>query len=153
MTAEWEQRLLEIQRGGLADVDFMDGIASLVQGLVGACDAPLAECADLFASAPKGAVVGACPRCGADVAESGKGFFCSSRACRFALWKDARFWSAKGKKLDKKIAAALLKDGRISFSDLMSEKTNKTYAATIVLADDGERAGFRLEFENERKAA
>jgi DNA topoisomerase-3 len=153
MTAEWEQRLLEIQRGELADNTFMDGIASLVQGLVDACDTPLPACADLFASVPKGAVVGACPRCGSDVAESDRGFFCSSRACRFALWKDARFWSAKGKKLDRKIAAALLKDGRIFFSDLVSAKTNKTYAATIVLSDDGERTGFKLEFENERRAA
>jgi DNA topoisomerase-3 len=153
MTAEWEQRLLEIQRGGLADDTFMDGIASLVRELVDTCTTPVPEYADLFAPAPKGAVVGACPRCGADVTESGKGFFCSSRTCRFALWKDARFWSAKGKKLDRKIAAALLKGGRIFFSDLVSEKTNRTYAATIVLTDDGERTGFRLEFENERRAA
>ena len=36
----------------------------------------------------KGAVAGQCPRCGEAVTESAKGFFCSSRACRFALWKD-----------------------------------------------------------------
>jgi DNA topoisomerase-3 len=156
MTAEWEQQLLEIQRGGLADNTFMDNIASLVRRLVDTCNAPLAECANLFVSVPKGAMVGVCPRCKADVAESDRGFFCSSRTCRFALWKDARFWSAKGKKLDRKIVAALLKDGRIFFADLVSEKTKKTkktYAATIVLTDDGEQTGFKLEFENERKAA
>ena len=96
------------------------------------------------------------PRCGADVTESGKGFFCSSRACRFALWKDARFWQAKDKKLDKKIAATLLSEGRVFFSDLKSGRTGKTYAAAVVLEDDGVRVNFKLDFQNKdtgRKSA
>jgi DNA topoisomerase-3 len=131
----------------------MDGITSLVTGLVAAHAAPIPAFASLFALPPKGAVVGKCPRCGEAVTESGKGFFCSSRACRFALWKDSRFWSAKGKKLDKKIAAALLKDGRVFCSDLKSEKTGKTYAAAVVLEDDGQKANYKLDFVKARKAA
>ena len=85
--------------------------------------------------------------------ESAKGFFCSSRACRFALWKDNRFFEAKGKKLDKKTATALLTEGRVFFSDLHSARTDKTYAATILLEDTGDRVNFRLEFEKARNAA
>ncbi|NLT13154.1 MAG: DNA topoisomerase 3 [Clostridiales bacterium] len=92
LTAEWEQKLKQVERAELADASFMDGIAALTEGFVAAHAAPFAEYASLFAAPPKGAVVGKCPRCGADVTESGKGFFCASRACRFALWKDARFW-------------------------------------------------------------
>ena len=36
----------------------------------------------------KGMVIGSCPHCGADVAERDKGWFCSSRECRFVLWKE-----------------------------------------------------------------
>lgn len=153
LTAEWERKLKQVERGEFAGAEFMDGITALTKGIVGAYSAPLPAFAPLFAQQPKGAVLGKCPRCGADVVESGKGFFCSSRACRFALWKDSRFWEAKGKKLDKKIAAALLSEGRISFSDLKSKKTGKTYAATVLMEDNGQRVNYKLEFENGRKSA
>lgn len=146
LTAEWEQKLKQVERGELSSEVFMDGIAALVKGFVSAHTAPLPACASLFAERPKGTVLGKCPRCGADVTESGKGFFCSSRACRFALWKDARFWQAKDKKLDKKIAATLLSEGRVFLSDLKSGRTGKTYAATVVLADDGSKVNFKLDF-------
>ncbi|MDL2238101.1 DNA topoisomerase 3 [Christensenellaceae bacterium OttesenSCG-928-K19] len=156
LTAQWEQKLKQVERGELAGGTFMDGIATLVKGFVTAHTAPLPEFASLFAERPKGAVVGKCPRCGADVIESGKGFFCSSRACKFALWKDSRFWQAKEKKLDKKIAAALLSEGRVFFSDLKSARTGKQYAAAIVLEDDGGKVNYKLDFEqksNGRKSA
>lgn len=151
LTAEWEQKLKLVERSELADTAFMEGIAALTQGFVAAHAAPLAEYASLFAAPPKGAVVGKCPRCGADVTESSKGFFCASRACRFALWKDNRFWQAKGKKMDKTIATALLSEGRVFFSDLKSSRTGKAYAAAILLEDDGAKTNFRLEFEQKQK--
>ena len=95
-------------------------------------------------------VIGKCPRCGADVTEEANAFFCSSRICRFALWKNSRFWEAKSKKLDKATAAALLTEGRVFFSDLKSERTGKTYAATIILDDDGERLNYKMEFEKRK---
>ena len=73
-------------------------------------------------------------------------FFCSNRACKFCLWRNNRFFEAKKKKLDKKTAAALLSEGRVFFSDLYSERTGKTYAAAILLEDDGTKTNFKLEF-------
>ena len=139
----------------------MEEIEALTKGLVAAHAAPIPAFAHLFAQPPKGAAIGKCPRCNSTVIESPKGarlpvFFCSNRACRFVLWKDARFWAAKGKKLDKKTAAALLNEGSVFFLDLKSEKTGKTYAATIILEDDGQRTSYRLDFntnENGRKSA
>lgn len=156
LTADWEQKLKRIERGELEGAAFMDGISALTRGFVAAHTAPEPGFAALFAHRPQGAVVGKCPRCGADVAESKKGFFCASRTCRFALWKDSRFWQAKAKKLDKKTAAALLSEGRVSFSDLKSGRTGKTYAAAIVLEDDGAKVHYRLDFEQKhdgRKSA
>jgi DNA topoisomerase-3 len=155
LTAEWETRLLDVERGNMEADAFMAGIGGFVKSLVEENDAPDPAFASLFAGerAGQGEAVGICPRCGAEVIERGKGFFCSSRACKFALWKDSRFWSAKGKKLDKKTSAALLTEGRVFFSDLKSGKTGKTYAATIVLADDGERVNYIMQFEEGRKTA
>jgi len=66
------------------------------------------------------------------------------------MWKDNRFFGAKGKKLDKKTAAALLTGERVFFSDLRSEKTGKTYAAAVLLEDDGKMVNFKLDFTKGR---
>ena len=49
--------------------------------------------------------------------------------------------------LTKKVAAALLADGRVKLTGLYSEKTGGTYDATAVLEDTGESVRFRLEFD------
>ena len=159
LTAEWEHKLKSVERGELTDSAFMDGIAAMTRKLVEDHAAPVEEYLALFAAAPgekgvtnRGAVVGVCSRCGGSVVEKPKGFFCSNRSCSFALWKDNRFFAAKKKKITKTIAAALLKEGRVFISDLYSEKTKKTYGATVVLDDDGGKyVNFKLEF-NGRKS-
>ena len=93
------------------------------------------------------AVVGKCPRCGSDVTESKKGYFCERNDCHFGLWRDNRFLAAKKINLTKKMAETLLKDGKTYASGIFSEKTGKTYDAYIVLEDDGTKTAYRLEFE------
>ncbi len=149
LTAEWEHMLGRIERGELADADFMKGIADMTRGLVSAHAAPDQAHSTRFArsAAPS---VGACPRCGSAVTESKKGFFCSGRDCRFALWRDNKFFAAKKKEITKPIAAALLTEGRVFIKGLYSEKTGKTYDATVVLEDTGQYANFKLDFERSR---
>lgn len=57
--------------------------------------------------------------------------------------------SAKHIVLTKKMAQALLKDGKTFVSGMYSEKTGKTYSAYLVLADDGEKSSYSLEFDKE----
>jgi DNA topoisomerase-3 len=95
-----------------------------------------------------GEIIGKCPRCKNDITESAKGFFCSDKACKFAFWRNNKFFEAKKKTLTKEIAVALLTEGRIFMSGLHSEKTNKTYNATVILDDKGEGyPNFKMEFE------
>ena len=144
LTAEWEHRLKEIERGELAPEDFMEGITAMLRELIQTYKAvPGTEA--LFP--PDREIIGKCPRCGKNVTESKKGFFCEDRGCGFALWKNSKFFSAKKKQLTKSVAAALIKDGRVKLTGCWSEKTGKTYDATVLLDDDGQRVNFRLEFE------
>ena len=145
LTADWEQRLGEVERGELSPEDFMAGIAAMVDELVKTYQ-PVPSAAVLFPSG-KGAV-GPCPRCGGAVIESKKGFFCENRECRFVLWKDSKFFTAKKKSLTKTVAAALLNKGQVRLTGCFSEKTGKTYDATVVLEDDGERTNYKLVFDN-----
>lgn len=149
LTAEWESMLKQVEHGELSATSFMDQIADMSRTLVKEHTAPEERFADLFPSS-KGTVheaVGVCPRCGTPVYEGKKGFFCDNRECSFALWKDNRFFSSKKKSITKSVAAALLKEGRISMSGLYSEKTGKTYDAEVILDDTGGKyVNFKLEF-------
>ncbi len=148
LTAEWENRLKEIEHGNRSPDAFMGGISSMVSDLVR--DYEVMDGADvLFPSGRP--VVGKCPRCGGTVTESKTGFFCERQSCRFGLWKDNRYLSAKRIILTKKMAEGLLKDGKTFVSGMYSEKTGKTYSAYIVLSDDGQKTSYSLEFDKGSK--
>ena len=149
LTAEWESMLKQVERGELAADSFMGQIADMSRTLVKEHTAPEERFASLFPNAKRdgGEAVGTCPRCGGTVYEGKKGFFCDNRDCAFALWKDNKFFSGKKKSITKSVAAALLKEGRVSMSGLYSEKTGKTYDAVVLLDDTGGRyVNFKLEF-------
>lgn len=143
LTAEWEYRLKQVERSELSPEDFMGEITDMLTELVKTYQA-ITGAEVLFPSGRE--VVGKCPRCGGDVSESKKGFFCEKNDCRFGLWRDNKFFAAKKIALTKAAAAALLKDGRVALTGLYSEKTGKTYDATVVLEDTGESIRFRLDF-------
>jgi len=148
LTAEWENRLKEIEHGNLSPDNFMEGISGMVSNLVRNYE--VMDGADvLFPSGRP--VVGKCPRCGGSVTESKTGFFCERQSCRFGLWKDNRYLSAKHIVLTKKMAEGLLKDGKTFVSGMYSEKTGKTYSAYIVLSDDGQKTSYSLEFDKGSK--
>ncbi len=145
LTAEWEHRLKLVENGTLSDSDFMDGIAEMLTEMVEEYK-PYPGSEVLFPE--KADVVGKCPRCGTNVEERKRGFFCQNPDCRFVLWKNSRFFESKKKKLDRAAAVSLLKSGRVPLKGCYSEKTGKTYDATAVLVDKGDKVDFKLEFDN-----
>ena len=147
LTAEWEYRLGEIERGELSPEDFMAGISAMLRELVGTYQ--VIKGTEYLFSPPR-EVVGRCPRCGGEVAEMQKGFFCQNEACRFAIWKNNKWWAAKKKQPTKVVVTALLKDGRARLTGCYSEKTGKTYDATVVLEDDEQYVSFKLEFDRQK---
>jgi DNA topoisomerase-3 len=149
LTAEWEDKLLQVQRGELDADEFMTGIAAFIKAIVLSENKAKPECAALFPNEKKQDTLslGSCPRCGAPVRESGKGFFCDNRACGFKLWKDSKFWTSKKKPLTAAVVTALLNDGRVKLTGLLSEKTGKKYDATVILDDDGGQfVNYKVEF-------
>ena len=147
LTAEWEYRLGEIERGQLAPEEFLAGISTMLKDLVGTYQV-IKGTEYLFT--PPREVVGKCPRCGGEVAELQKGFFCQNDSCKFAIWKNNKWWAAKKKQPTKAVVSALLNDGRVRVTGLYSEKTGKTYDAAVVLEDDGQYANFKLEFDQRK---
>ena len=146
LTAEWENRLTEIAKGNADPDEFMAEIEAQVRQLVKTYSCISADAQNLFQS--ERVIIGKCPRCGENVYEGKKNFYCGNRGCQFVMWKNDRFFEQRKKAFTPKIAAALLKNGKAKVKGLYSEKTGKTYDATVLLADTG---GKYVNYRVERK--
>ena len=143
LTAEWEQKLLQVERGELNSDDFLSEIFDMVSALIR--DYTVIDGADvLFPSGRK--VIGKCPRCGGKVTISSKGYFCEKDSCHFGIWKDNRYLSKLKINLSDKLFETLLKDGHAYVSGIYSEKTGKRFDAYLLMKDDGTRTSFSLDF-------
>lgn len=148
LTAEWERGLLDVEHGDKSPGEFNAAIAAMVQKLV-ASASPVPNAAQLFPS--NRPVVGKCPRCGNDVTETRKGFFCEGKTCRFGLWRDNKYLAYRKIELTTKMATTLLKEGRVAVKGIQNTLTGKTYDATLVLHDDGSKLSYSMDYGSTTK--
>ena len=142
MTADWETKLLRVERGEMEPETFMTEINDMISSLVNTTEAVKGASALM-----KNKVIGVCPNCDKSVVEREKGYFCENRECRFVLWKDNAFFKRLGKRMDAHVADKLLRDGRVRLKDCRSAK-GKSYNATVLLSTEADgRSKFSLEFD------
>lgn len=146
MTAEWENTLMQIERGN-ADADkFLAGIVDMTASLVKAYPFLSDAEASRFESGKE--IIGKCPRCGSPVYVGKGNFYCSSKECSFCMWEDNKFFASKKKKLTKKIASELLDKGWCRVKGLYTPKKPQLYDAIIRLDDTGGKyVSFKMEFD------
>ena len=145
MTADWETKLLRVERGEMEPETFMTEINDMISSLVNTTEAVKGASALM-----KNKVIGVCPNCGKSVVEREQGWFCEANPCRFILWKDNAFFKRLGKRLDAHVADKLLRDGRVRLKDCKRAK-GKVYNATVLLFTEADgRSKFSLEFEGGR---
>lgn len=151
LTAEWEEKLKQIELGELNANDFLKDITEMTSSLVKTYE--VIKGADiLFPRESKGEVVGICPRCSGNVKENKKGFCCENRDCQFAIWKENKFFSAKKKTATKTFVKELITKGKAPLKGCYSEKSGKTYDCVVVLDDTGGKyVNFKLEFSDKKK--
>ena len=148
LTAEWESRLKQIERGELDADTFLADIEHMVSGLVSDYT-PVAEASILFPTGRE--VVGKCPRCGGVVSEAKSGYFCEGLDCKFGLWRDNKFLAAKRISLTRALATELLDKGRAHLDEIYSQRMDKYYPGDLILHDNGERATYYLSFKGGKK--
>ena len=144
LTAEWENSLTQIAKGK-ADADrFICGIEDMTRELVKTY--PFLSDKDKALFKEEKPIVGKCPRCGENVFDGKKNYYCSNRDCAFVMWKNDRFFEERKVKFTPKIAAELLEDGKAKVKKLFSHKTGKTYDGTVLLSDTGGKyVNYRIE--------
>ena len=149
LTAEWENNLTQIAKGKADPAAFMEGIEDMAQELVKTY--PFLSEADKGRFKEEKPELGKCPRCGSPVYEGKKNYYCSHKECIFTMWKNDRFFEERKVTFTPKIAAALLKSGKVNVKKLYSPKTGKTYDGTIVLADTGGKyVNYRIELSKKK---
>ena len=150
LTAEWENSLTQIAKGAADPDSFMQGIEEMARVLVETYPFLSDDKKALFQS--EKTVIGKCPRCGGDVCEGKKNYYCSDKDCVFVMWKNDRFFEERKTAFTQKIAAALLADGKAKVKKLYSSKTGKTYDGTVLLADTGGKyVNYRIEIQRDKE--
>ncbi|TRW22902.1 DNA topoisomerase [Criibacterium bergeronii] len=96
-------------------------------------------------------VIGICPRCGKNIYENSKSYYCDGykdkeNPCKFSIWKENKFFEDKGKKLTKTMVKQLLKKGYVDVKGFKSKEKNKEYDAKVNLKDTGTYVNFEMEF-------
>ena len=129
LTADWEEKLLQIERGEYSPDRFMQEIEQMVTELVSTYEAA----GDPEILLPSRRVTGKCPHCGSYIIETGKGWKCTGRDCRFMVWKENAYFNSIGISLTEKMAEDLISNGRILVNSCLSKKSGKRYAAVITL--------------------
>ena len=144
LTAEWENRLLLMERGELNGEQFMEGIVTMLEEILNGCRKIPEEERNRFQTAKE--LIGKCPVCGSDIFEGKRNFYCSNRQCDFALWKDNRFLEGMEKKLDKKMAKELLDKACTHVKGLYSKKKDTRFDADLLMTLENGKPKFHLEF-------
>lgn len=150
MTADWEEKLLLIEKGEYASEDFMDEIKDVIAGLIQNYE--VIRDSEVLMSKEANSI-GKCPLCGSAVEDKSKGYFCSNRSCKFALWKNNRYFASIGKSMTSATAQKLLGSGKVKLKNCKSERTGNTFDATVFMeVSENGRTKFSMEFDNGGKS-
>ena len=148
MTAQWELQLQEICDGKGNPEQFMKEIRQYVTQTV-AENSSLEQVQAVSRKGTLRRVVGKCPKCGQNVIESDKSFYCDGfrmeHKCNFSLWKNNKYLEARGVTLTADMAEQLLSTGKMQVNNLTS-KAGNLYNAIFYMEPGEQYVNFRMEF-------
>lgn len=157
LTAEWEKRLDDIANAQESPEQFIKDIRQFVTETIEANIKVSAEDKQAFKcenTQSNKEVIGECPRCGKRIFENKKSFYCEGYKdepkCSFSLWKEDKFFGARGKKITKSIAQKLLKNGQAEVNGLKS-KAGKDYDAIFIMEVGEKYVNFKMDFASKAK--
>ena len=143
-TANWEEKLSMIEHGQYNSQDFMKEINDVMSEMVK--NYKVSENAKFTEKNNK--IVGKCPCCGGDIAEMQKGFFCQSGNCKFAIWKNNRYFESIGKAVTSSIVSDLLNYGKVKLKGCKSARTGKIFDATLIMNVNADgKINFDMKFD------
>ena len=139
MTAEWETKLQDIEKGLSSDTDFIEGITNYINSLMSKY--AVADTSHTFSK--KWECIGVCPKCGKQVLDYPKTYACESGkdGCGFTIWK-----TISGKSIPSAQAKKLLDKKKTDLIKGFKGKTGKSFDAYLKLNTE-----HKVEFEFKSK--
>ncbi len=157
MTAQMESMLSQVESGESSPLEVLQSAVKLVREVMAIESGKQHE---NLGEKDKTAI-GKCPKCGGNVYEGQKGFYCErykgEKPCVFTVWKDDLFFASRKKTLTTAMLQKLLEKGKFLLKGCYSEKSGKTYDAYIGFKDYTDKNGNRrvgfaiLEFAESKK--
>lgn len=90
-------------------------------------------------------IIGKCPKCGKNVHESEKLFYCEDfENCTFKIFKNNKFFADKGKKVTKTMVKSLLANKKVK--GFKKKDGSSKYDATVNMSLNGNYVNFSLSF-------
>lgn len=145
MTADWEEKLSQIEHGQYTPEQFMGEIAHMITDLVNTYE--IVEGAEALMRRNQN--IGLCPHCGSEVVAREKGWMCRNRECRFVLWKNSAYFKKIGKPLTEHMAARLIREKRLRLKDCQSQRTGRVFTADVLMSMEADGSpSFTMTFPN-----
>lgn len=142
LTGEWESELSKIANKEASSRDFIYDIKKYVAEIVKEGKTSLIKNVNFVNTNKKSRkeVIGICPRCGREIFESNKSYYCSGYkyvpSCKFSIWKEDKALIEKGIVLTRENAKELLKDKHTEIKSLNLE---------VFIQDSGNYVSYRIE--------
>lgn len=151
LTGEWESELGKIAKKEASSKYFIADIKRYVAEIIkeGKMSSTKNVTFEQTGRKSKRNAVGTCPRCGREIFESKKSFFCAGYrnfpSCRFSMWKEDRTLMERGITLTKQTASELLKNKQ---AEVVARINDKEQKLLMKLTDNGYRVGYSFEQES-----
>ena len=143
VTAKWYLIQEDIRAGKTTPEAMAENVLKSVNAIIQSGEGRMAN-AERLSSGMTGSPIGKCPKCGKDVYLAKNRYKCE--ACDFVVWADNALFKAIGKELKPNVMTALLKNGKVSLTGCVSQKTGKKFDAVIKADFSGDKVNF--EFVN-----
>lgn len=133
LTAQWESKLSDIEKGTENPKDFVKDIEDLTKKWCNTINTQMKSSSEFSAVEEKGNLK--CPLCGNNIRKTSWGYGCSNykAGCKFGINQKI----CEKKLTDKQIEALILKGETNKIKGFKSKKTGKTFSAKLIMDKTG----------------
>ena len=150
-TAEWEQIFTNIKEKGISAEPFIRDVKDYVRSVIELEKSPDRNRTPVHSdnpNSPKREPVGICPRCGKNIYEGKKNYYCESGndGCGFTLWKEDKFLKSS---VTPEKAVKLLNGDPVKMKAV--SRDGEEYEAEYVLEDTGKYINLKRISQEKKK--